>query len=102
MDFSTTITVGGKRGVISMPKERRAWQLANSIFIPLGPAHSVAYLVLSRKSLTELLANVGPYTIVWAEHPPAGGGSGTALTFQGWRLKNSERLLHGGPGDDKA
>lgn len=101
MDFSTKITVGGQPVILvdqATIQETRAWMKANSIFIPLGPAYSEAWLLMTASAIRALSPN-GTHSVVWEQRV---GTNSTTSTFLGWRLAPSERLLQGGVGNSKA
>jgi len=103
--FSTEITVDGKRVEISVPKGSKATGYANSVFCPLGPAPTQAWLVILKSVMDELDLN-SPHTIVWRQAltnlDDGSSQSPTVLTFSGMYLIKSERLLCGGVGDTNA
>lgn len=100
MSFTTSITVGGEDAVLaeSLPLGSRAFQRANSIFCPVGPAPSRAWMLMTAAKLDELDENES-HNIVWAQTGEDGSASET-LTFHGFYIVNAERVTQGGVGDD--
>lgn len=101
MAFTTSITVGGQPVVLSVPRGSKAWQRANAIFAPVGPAPSRAWLLMTRAALLEL-SDADAHSIVWTQRSDGGQEGSRTLTFAGFYLVNAERLLPGDPGDTSA
>lgn len=104
--FSTAIDVDGERVECSIPKGTKAQRLANSVFCPLGPAHTSAWLVLTKRSVDALGAN-DQHTITWQhietdDDPEEATQTTRTLTFPGLYIVRAERLLHGGVDDPNA
>lgn len=97
--FSTGLTVSGIQVETSIPKGSTAWMKANSLFYPIGPGYSEAWLVLSGEGKDILTAaNVvnDPHTIRWTIISDTNPRR-TIVEFPGWYFKHAERVLQGGP-----
>lgn len=103
--FSTSIDIDGKRVEINIPYGSSAWQRANCIFNPLGPAPTKGWFVMTKGALSELDLNEA-HTIYWNQYlTDVDSGaitSTTNLVFQGMYIVSSERVLQGGVGDANA
>lgn len=103
--ISTSITIDGKRVEINVPYNSSAWQKANSVFCPLGPAPTKAFLVVSKQTLSELDKEAA-HTISWVQKSSnidSGAITETiSLSFSGLYFISSERVLQGGVNDDQA
>jgi hypothetical protein len=100
MGFSTRITIDDLPVVINVPKGSRAYQKANAVFCPLGPAPTQAWFLMLKGDLDSLDIN-GAHSVTW-QTVSDDGSFDSSLTFPGLYVVNAERLLHGGPGDSNA
>ena len=105
--FSTGLTVSGIRVESSVPKHSIAWMKANSLFYPVGPGYSEAWLVLSGENNDLLTADDlrnSSHTIKWTTvtQPDNGNPSSVTKSFPGWYYLHSERVLQGGPNQSGA
>lgn len=103
--FSTSITVAGYTAIASVPKGSRAYRKANSVFCPLGPCPTQAWFLLTRESVLAITASdtqaASAHTVVWTQVDKSYAET-ARLTFAGLYLVTAERVLHGGPDDDRA
>lgn len=114
--FTTKIVINDNLPVIfaneSEIRGTAAWQRANSIFCPLGPMATRAYLLMLRKHL-DLLASSSQQTsdkyhrITWSEFYKAddwagGLGAETRRDFHKMYLVKSQRLFTGKANDENA
>lgn len=100
MRFTTSITVGAQRAHLSIPRESRAWRLANCVYATVGPAPSRAWLVMTRENVTALSTS-SSLTITWTQTAVPASNTRT-LNFSGFYLVGAERLLQGGEDDGNA
>lgn len=102
--FSTSITISDLVVEMTIPKNTIADRKANSLFYPIGPGYSEAWLVVSGKTLN-VLSNAtnknASHTIKWGIVTTSTSSSRqpevTTSSFPGWRFINAERVLQGGP-----
>lgn len=97
--ISTSITVDGLRAITTVPRGTKAWQKANSIFCPVGPLHSQAWILLPRVNVANLAVNAA-HVINWSL--ASDGQVSADLNFRGFYLVNAERVMHGGVSDPNA
>lgn len=105
--FSTTLTVNGLRVEGTIPRGSKAWQLANSIFNPLGPSPCKAWLAVTKLTLDQISSSGStPCTIEWKQDTTTlDSGSITESLereFNGMYFIGAERILHGAPSDPNA
>lgn len=100
-NYSTSLTVSNLRVETSVPKDSTAWRKANSLFYPVGPGYSEAWLVVSYRVLQTLTnaANINAaHTIQWGVSTNPNNSSSpitTTYSFPGWRFIHAETVLQG-------
>lgn len=105
--FSTDITVDDQQVLVASDKLRgtKAWGRANSIFCPLGPAPTRAWLLMSRLHAARL-GGSSTHSLRWAiktaTNDAASAGDTSVLTFQNLYLAGYERIFTGGQDTDAA
>lgn len=96
--LSTEIDLGGQRVEHPPSEASKAWQKANSVFCPLGPASTTAWIVMLRGALTSL-STTAAHTLTWklkkTTQDNASNQTTTTVNFQGMYIKHSERLFIG-------
>ena len=116
--FTTSITINDKAVWLDVPPNSEAWQKANSIFHPLGPAPTRAWFLMTKRDLDDLVRQVTPpsnttdpepapisvsidWTVVEMDYsdPDDPTTTTTTNTFTGLYLVDAERLKPGGVGD---
>ena len=103
MEFTTSITVGGE--IVTLAEEGKikgtaAWMKANSIFCPLGAAHSEAWLLLTGKAIRALSTSAA-HDIVWKVKSRQQSQTATN-TFKDFKLVQAEKLFLGGEEEDNS
>lgn len=102
MEFTTSIAVNGESVIPDVPYGSRAYRLANSIYCPVGPSPTRAYLLLLKSSIDTLAASsASAVSIAWNQKATDKVYT-YDLTFQGLYFVKAERLLVGGQGDEHA
>lgn len=105
MRITTEVRLNGILCVTSVPRGSKAWRLATSVFCPLGPSPTQAWVLMGREDLKTLVdANASsnsPYTLTWEQKGTEEADSVT-LTFSGLYLVKAERIMHGGVDDQSA
>lgn len=104
--LSTAITIDGSYPAIIADHRTLqgtiAWQKANSIFCPAGPAPLRAWVLMLKRDLTTFLATSGvngPHTIRWSNILD---GVTTDYDFHKLYFSQSERIFQGGVDDENA
>jgi len=100
MQISSYVSVDGYTAIASVPKGSVAWGKANSVFCPLGPAPTTAYILLVGRDVRSLDSNK-QHTITFSQKKIPGGDI-TTCRFKGLWLVNAERVSLGGVGDPNA
>lgn len=105
--LSFGITVSGLRVEQDVPRESIAWGKANSLFYPIGPGYSEAWLVVNgatKDQLVALSAENNSHTITWTRllAPAIGNPQTSTTSFPGWKFIGAERVMQGGPNQDSA
>lgn len=99
--FSTVISLGGKR-VEHPPREMSAaHQKANSVFCPLGPAPTTAWIVMQKGHLDSLSTSSAhdlSWKILETTADSASGITETEFLFPGLYIRHAERLFPGAVG----
>lgn len=91
MSFGTEIKVDGQPVIINVPTGSIAWQRANSIYVPIGPAPTSAYFILEKQHV-EQLSQTAAMAVTWNQSGPREQN----LTFGGLYFKQAGRVLPGG------
>lgn len=105
--ISTSITIGQYPAILADQATiagTLAWNRANSIFCPLGPAPTRAWFLMLKRDLDSLSSGTGAktaHTITWSQLTD-GDKRATQHQFKGFYLAGSTRVLHGGVGDPLA
>lgn len=103
MQIATSITISGQPVCLAVPSRSRAWQKANSIFCPLGPAPTRGWFLLTKKSVDVLAGSSSQaHSIVWTQTSQPTNAAQVTLTFEGMYLVHAERLLLGSEDDPSA
>lgn len=107
--FTTALDVDGLRVEANIPRNSSAWQLANSVFCPLGPSPTRAWLAVTKQTLDQVVAldaAGNSHTINWYQYlTTEDGGTPTetkTLSYNGMYLVGAERVLQGAPDDSNA
>jgi hypothetical protein len=83
----------------------KAWRKANSIFIPLGPTPTSAWVLLPKTDLAGLDLNA-PHTLRWStistSNDDASAPTTVTQNFPGLYIVRTERVFHGGVADPVA